>query len=58
MSGQMPLNRADAGDLLQAGIHLRIRRDGQQLALFRDFGLLAEDDAAGGSWQHDCLVFE
>ena len=28
------------------------------LALFRDFGLLAEeDDAEGGSWQHGCLVF-
>ena len=28
-------------------------------ALFRDFGLLAEeDDAEGGSWQHGCLVFE
>lgn len=27
-------------------------------ALFRDFGLLAEeDDAEGGSWQHGCLVF-
>ena len=29
------------------------------LALFRDFGLLAEEDnAEGGSWQHGCLVFE
>lgn len=27
-------------------------------ALFRDFGLLADDDAEGGSWQHGCLVFE
>ena len=28
------------------------------LALFRDFGLLAEEDnAEGGSWQHGCLVF-
>ena len=28
------------------------------LALFGDFGLLAEeDDAEGGSWQHGCLVF-
>ena len=28
------------------------------LALFCDFGLLAEeDDAEGGSWQHGCLVF-
>ena len=27
-------------------------------ALFRDFGLLAEEDnAEGGSWQHGCLVF-
>ena len=29
------------------------------LALFCDFGLLAEEDnAEGGSWQHGCLVFE
>lgn len=28
-------------------------------AIFRDFGLLAEeDDTEGGSWQHGCLVFE
>ena len=31
----------------------------RSFALFRDFGLLAEEDnAEGGSWQHGCLVFE
>ena len=35
MRGQMLLNLADIRYLLQVGIHLRIRRDGQQLARAR-----------------------